>query len=355
MTPLPHSASVSVSALLTLESRSNALCPSSHVHIFGNGTSLEMFKMSAPTRMRSEIWHRYRAQMNAVRKLNQYPHRKREIRNLVPYFVCSGDEDLIKRYTNAIRQFPIDLPINYEEEKSDEAYLNALREKMTLFSEQADPTHFKTEPTPDGKHIKIWNDPPSLKQEKYRIQQERNTQLNEFAGVLVRAQKALNDNTVGDQLSIEDAVAKAKQWTVAGILDNDDAEAFEQKQQAGAILGAAFVAARHSDGMQIKGLLEWCQDVFDRETSAKRKPSAWSSRGTLLSMDPLVFATHGYAALIARGHQVRHCQDALLTLALDPLRSRSKRCLRRCGILRIGAPKILLALARTYDRAMHCS
>ena len=35
-------------------------------------------------------WHRHRIQLNAVHKLNEYPHRRREVRYLVPYFVCSG-------------------------------------------------------------------------------------------------------------------------------------------------------------------------------------------------------------------------------------------------------------------------
>ena len=106
-------------------------------------------------------WHRYRLLLNAVRKLNQYPHRRSEIRNLVVYFVCSGDEDLRNKYASAIRSFPENLPISYEEEKAHEGHLKALREKMMLFSGQGDPANFKTEPTADGEHIKIWNDPPS--------------------------------------------------------------------------------------------------------------------------------------------------------------------------------------------------
>ncbi|MGD0577327.1 MAG: hypothetical protein ABSC08_00210, partial [Bryobacteraceae bacterium] len=81
-------------------------------------------------------WNRYRMQLNAVHKLNEYSHRRREIRHLVPYFVCSGDESLINRYAAAIRRFPENLPLSYEEEKADARHLNALRDKMTLFSEQ---------------------------------------------------------------------------------------------------------------------------------------------------------------------------------------------------------------------------
>ena len=190
---------------------------------------------------------------------------------------------------------------------------------MTLFSEQGDPAHFKAEPTEDGKHIKIFNDPPSLKQEKYRIQQQEHEQINEFASVAVWAQKALDDGALGEQLSIDDAVAKAKQWDQTGVFDSDDAEAFEDMQRRGAIAGAAFVAARYSNDAPATERLNWCRGIFDRALSAIRKPSRWSTRGTILSMDPLVFAAHGYAALLAKGQDVSHCQGALLRLALDPL------------------------------------
>jgi hypothetical protein len=264
-------------------------------------------------------WHRYRVLLNAVRKLNQYPHRRSEIRNLVVYFVCSGDEDLTDKYASAIRSFPENLPISYEEEKAHEGHLQALREKMTLFSEQGDPANFKTEPTADGEHIKIWNDPPSLKQEKYRSQQQQHTKRSEFMSVVVWAQNTLESGTVGKQLSIDDAVAKGKQWNQPGLFDEDDSDAFEHKQQTGAIVGAAFVAARYAESPGGTALLEWCQGVFDRAVSAIRKPSTWTARGSVLSMDSTVFAAHGYAALLARGQNVKHCQRALLNLATDPL------------------------------------
>ena len=264
-------------------------------------------------------WHRHRMQLNAVHKLNEYPHRRREIRYLVPYFVCSGDEELINRYAAAIRSFPENLPLSYEEEKAEEGHLNALREEMTLFSEQGDPAHFKAEPTEDGKHIKIWNDPPSLKKEKYRVRQREQEQLSEFASVAIWAQKALDDGVVGEQVSIEEAVAKVKQWDQPGVFDGDDAQAFEDKQRSGAIVGAAFVAARYTNDAPGADLLKWCRNVFDRALSARRKPSQWSCRGSILSMDPLVFAAHGYAALLAKGQDIAHCQGALLRLALDPL------------------------------------
>jgi len=289
-------------------------CP----HLWGWDVSRLVQEMGIHTNEMGD-WHRYRLQLKAVQRLNEYPHRRKEIRDLVPYFVCSGDKDLVNRYAVAIRSFPENLPLSYEEEESDEGHLNELHERMALFSEQGDPAHFKAERTEDGRHIKIWNEPPSLKQEKYRVQQQEQEQLNEFASIAIWAQKALDDGVVGEQISIDEAVAKVKQWDRPGVFDSVDAQAFEDEQRAAAIAGAAFVAARYTNDAQGADVLEWCRDVFDRAISATREPSRWSSRGSILSLHPLVFAAHGYAALLAKGQDIAHCQGALLRLAVDPL------------------------------------
>src|ERR1019366_6254319 len=116
-----------------------------------------------------------------------------EIRNLLPLFVVSDNEEIKKRYVCAIRAFPDNLPISYEHERENQDYVQALRERMTLFSEQGDPAYWKSGPTPDGKYIQYWSEPPSLAKETYQTQQQEHTRLNEFLSVGLWAQKALDD------------------------------------------------------------------------------------------------------------------------------------------------------------------
>jgi hypothetical protein len=112
-------------------------------------------------------WHQYRAQLQAVRDLNQKPHRKQDIRNLTPYIILSGDKSLVDKYTQGIRSFPDRLPFSFEGERHDEGHVAQLREQMKLYVEQGDPQFWKTAPTPDGKHVQFFNDSPTLKTEKY--------------------------------------------------------------------------------------------------------------------------------------------------------------------------------------------
>ena len=108
--------------------------------------------------------------------------------------------------------------------------------------------------------------------------------------------------------------------------------------RTGAIVGAAFVAARYTESTEGTVLLEWCQEVFDRAVSAIRKPSTWIARGSVLSMDSTVFAAHGYASLLARGHNVGHCQRALRAFNRSPRRRFRPLCLMQQSIL---PPRIL--------------
>jgi len=127
-------------------------------------------------------WHQYRMQLTAVRNLNQKSHRKRNIRDLVLYFVLADDKKLVGKFTKSIRSFPKRLPISYEEEKTEAGHIAALQEKMALFAAQADRKYLQTAPTADGQHIQIWIDPPYLQKTKYKEQQNRHLQLNEWMG-----------------------------------------------------------------------------------------------------------------------------------------------------------------------------
>ena len=164
-------------------------------------------------------WFQYRMQLSAVRTLNQKPHRTRDIRQLVLYFVLSGDQKLVRRFTRSIRSFPKRLPISYKEETSDAGHMDALREQMTLYSEQADRKYLKTAPTADGQHVQVWIDPPSLKKEKYKEHEDRHVQLNEWIQVALWANKSLESGTLNDQLSLEDGLAKARKWDEPGLFD----------------------------------------------------------------------------------------------------------------------------------------
>jgi len=264
-------------------------------------------------------WYQDRMQLNAVRALNQKPHRKSDIRQLILYFVFSGDAELVEKFVESIRSFPERLPISYEEKKNNLEQMAALREKMVLFAEQADPQNLKTAPTNDGEHTQIWIEPPSLQKEEYRAQQEAHDQRNQWLSVALWANKSLETGDINEQLSLADALAKARAWDKSDLFDAQT-HPFDDYHRAAAVAGTAYVAAKYCPPEAwTDELASWCLDVMERAATGPEVDDRFTVRSALLLMNPAVFATHGYAALLARGYEVDRCQVGLLNLATDSL------------------------------------
>jgi hypothetical protein len=266
-------------------------------------------------------WHQYRPLLNAVRALNRKKHRKQDIRNLVPYFVYWHDQKLTKRYVKGIRRFPKHLPFEYAEEKTDPAYVSELSERMELFVEQGDPQHWKTTPTDDGKHVQIWNDPPSLKAEKYQRQQNEHSYLNECLALALWAQKSLDDGKLDELFTVEQGIAKAKELDSVDLFERyQGSRNFAESQRAAGVVGTAFVVARFAkEDAWSAQIGSWCLDVLDRAATVAELHDNLFVRGASLTMHPAVFAAHGYSALLARGYESKHCKSAILSLAVDAL------------------------------------
>lgn len=263
-------------------------------------------------------WNTSRALLGALRTLNRRPHRKQDIRSLIPYFLFSGNETLTETFIASVRSFPDRLPLSYEEEKNNPEHIAAMREKMVLFSEQADPRYFKVAMAEDGRNIQIWNDPPSLQKEQYKERQQQHVRVNAYVGLAMWANNSIENDKVDDKFSLDAAVAMAQEWDSPDlfVVSSND---FGESHRAAAIVGAAAVAARHcSPQMWSDERGIWCLDVMQRAAAALA-PSDLLVRGAVLLMNPTVYATHGYAALLARGYEVECCQQALLGLTLDPL------------------------------------
>jgi hypothetical protein len=264
-------------------------------------------------------WHTNKVQMTAVRALNQRPHRRRVVRDLVPYFVFSADQSLREGFAESVRAFPEQLPISYEEEKSNADHLAALREKMVLFAGQADPQYWKAAPTGDGEHIQIWNEPPELEDPKFKAEQERHALLNAHLSVALWANDCRRSCSLDSTCSVRDAVAKVRGWDKPDLFDIRS-DSFEERQQAAAVVSTAYVAAKYAVGDEwTPELASWCMNVFERAATGPEAESDLFVRSAALVMHPAVFAAHGYSALLTRGHRAKECQDALLNLAVDPL------------------------------------
>jgi hypothetical protein len=259
-------------------------------------------------------WYRYRYQLSANKELNQRPHRQRDIRELLPYLIFAGDDDLQKRVLADVSAFPQHLPFEYAEEKDNVDRVAELTEKMAVFAERGVLENWRVQQTRDGDGYVIWCDPPSTHTERFKQQSDDHARLNEYSALSLWANEALEKGVLDPKIALSDA------WQRVQAIDIDTAfsatEDFPERQRAAAIAGVAFVLARYSDD---DAAFAWAIKTLHRAAAAPEVPRDFLMRSSILSMHPKVFAVYGYSGLLARDRLVPDAQAALLRAALHPL------------------------------------
>lgn len=288
-------------------------------------------------------WRQYRILLTAVRELNQKPHRKLYIRDIVPYFVFSDDNELREQYTAGIRSFTERLPFELEHEKDDEETVEGLRKNMQWNMEQADPQYWHSGPTEDGKHIQFWNTPPSANNPDRLAHLKHFTEQNRYLRLALWANKCLEADTLNDEISLEDALEEAKKLDADNLFDPEGAD-FDVQQRAAGIAGVAFVVAKFAqDADWTEAHASWSADTL-RRASGFRRHDEFTFRGSVLSMHPLEFAAHGNVALVARGYDLEETQRQVLELALHPFDAVAEAIAKASEALAKNAPDFLWEL-----------
>jgi hypothetical protein len=60
---------------------------------------------------------------------------------------------------------------------------------------------------------------------------------------------------------------------------------------------------------------------MERAATGPESPDELNVRSAIMTMNPTVFATHGYSAMLAQGYEVERCKRALLNLVLDAVQA----------------------------------
>lgn len=259
-------------------------------------------------------WYRYRYELSANKELNERPHRQRDIRELLPYLIFGGDDDLQRRVLAGVSAFAQHLPFEYEDEKDNVDRVAELNDKMAVFAERGVLDNWRVQQTRGGDGYVIWCDPPSTHTERFKEQSEDHARLNEYFALSLWANEAIEKGMLDPKITLSDA------WQRVQAIDKDVAfeptEDFHDQQLAASIAGVAFVLARYSDD---DAAVAWAVETLHRAAASLEMPREFLVRSSVLTMHPKIFAVYGFAGLLARDRLVPEAQAALLHAALHPL------------------------------------
>lgn len=265
-------------------------------------------------------WHRHKTQMSAVKTLNERPHRKEEIRQLLPRILFGGDDALQKAALAGVASFVERLPFEYEEEKQSPEHVADIEKKMSVFAEWGVLTNWRVQETENGGFY-IWCDLPSSHTEEFKEQSEDHFRLQEYLALSLWAQKTLDESTLQPSITLDDA------WSRARAIDGNDTfqlnpadDDFRARNRASGVAGVAFVLTKYApDGEPGNEQRQWALSVLRRVIEAADEQMQFPVRSAILSMNPKVFAVHGFASLLAKDVAASECRQALLLSSLHPL------------------------------------
>lgn len=295
-------------------------------------------------------WNSDRIQMEAVRKLNDRPHRKKDIRNLVGLFLL-GTEDDRARYREAWTDFEISLPFELEEHLADAQHVLSLKEKAQMFAQQADLDNYGLVRGDDDQIYIVQTNAPYAEDPKHKAQIEKSIRLDAAMKLAMWAERSRKSGLADPGMTIDAALNTAIEMTDDELFAFRDQEDFgEEYYLAAGIAGTAYVIAHHLPADQLHGeTLSWCLHVLEMAATVPERANL-GGRSSMSTMSPPIFAAYGYSALLSRDIEVDRAKLALLNLAIDPMESVSEAVCKSALIYEILSPRFVYILLNVMLR-----
>jgi len=191
----------------------------------------------------------------------QEPHRRVDIRGLVPFVILGSSVMARERLQAALRAFPIEVCASDESVQVDSALAEKRRRKYESWAALAEPANYRRRPDTTGDGYIIEFVPPN------EVAKREET---ETSAILRRQQQAyfplwcvqyLDDGKIGSLFTMETAAAYA---TELGGRDDpthvpDNLEDESEEIAMGLAAFAAVLVLREPDWMAAHGLMEWCR------------------------------------------------------------------------------------------------
>ena len=262
----------------------------------------------------SEVAHR-----QAVIECNQMRSRSWELRDLVPFFILSGNATLRDACRSALDDLPNRLEFAYQEEAQDPEHVAELRRTAELWSELGHVENYTTEPIPgrDGL-VQISMSSPQHEAPDVQTVRQRHAQLEREAELWLWVDKCFNSNQWAPDFTVDEAVERAKALAEAATAGRSMSLMPNGGLTEGAIAGTAAAVICWADASEHQ---VWADETIESFRVAQDDISDDVFSGSVIPWHPKIFVTHALVARIKLAREYPHDKEAIYRLITHPLDS----------------------------------
>jgi hypothetical protein len=260
-------------------------------------------------------WSNDTTHLEALRRLNSRPSRKKNIEWLAKIFILTAN-DQREKVAAKLSSFPNELPFTHEGQDDDDKLVAYFQHRAEEWAAIADLSNYAQMETDDGK-VGVAFQPSDERVQQAEEASERLAHWNEGFQLLKQAEVWFERGTIDDQVRDE---------TVALALEVDSEDLFTSgfdagdpgHRRAGGV--AAVSAAMLSFGSDIsKDHLEWAESVAFRAANTVPANEEFFHAEAPADDRPETFASKGLAAIVKNGGpSASSAQEELVRLCFHP-------------------------------------
>ena len=238
--------------------------------------------------------------------------RSRNVRDLAMRFAISPDKKLRDHFKEALARFPVDLPYEIEETRSNRNLTASLKEDAERYAGLGDIANYHKHRTEDEQVVVSYQSPlPPTPEQTQKI--AANTTYLQETAVIGWARKSLADNAPSDGIVLTDAIALAR--------TRDNASMFEERRDVADHTTQSMIAAiaacviRFGDPSAQNH--HWALDVFTRIEGMKERPDTF--HGSEIPWHPTIYLITGLAHIREANPSDLELARRLMRLTVYPL------------------------------------
>ncbi len=251
----------------------------------------------------------------AVKAGNDLAIRQTDLRSLASLMLVRGGE-LGDRAATAIQQFPNDLPFEFVEERASDAHRNDLHRTAEIWAENGKPENYHAKLVEDDSRIAIVIDNPQSRSADVQEIETKHAEMGRQFQLLTWADFYFDNGSLKPSLTIDEAVAAAKQLYVGDLFNEGHPSGDTLHQLQAAVAGVAAVVVSEGASEHFEWAAQTC--VY-----ASKTPHAHGNlfvRGAHLMFHPVLYVAKGFGALLKtlEGEDIPAVQQLLIQLVSHP-------------------------------------